>query len=90
MALGASHRQLARSIVVRGVRLAMLGAGVGLGLAVALTRVLQSLLFGTTPLDLPTYSAGIIVMMVMAALASYLPARRVTAVDPIAALRADV
>jgi putative ABC transport system permease protein len=67
------------------------GAGIVLGLigAAALTRVMASLLFGVSATDLVTFSAVPIVLAVIALLASYLPARRATRVDPIVALREE-
>jgi putative ABC transport system permease protein len=66
-------------------------AAVGLGLAVAAvaTRVLAAWLYGVTPLDVPTFAGCAALMMGIAALASYWPARRATKIDPIVALRAE-
>jgi ABC-type antimicrobial peptide transport system permease subunit len=89
MALGAQRVQLER--VVLGHVLALVGIGVALGLggAALLTRFMESLLFGVTALDSPTYVAVAAVIVVTGALAGYLPARRATRIDPIAALRAE-
>jgi ABC-type antimicrobial peptide transport system permease subunit len=65
------------------------GVAVGLGAAAALMRLMQTLLFGISPLDPVTFAAVPIVLVVAAALASYLPARRTAAVDPVVALRAE-
>jgi predicted permease len=89
VALGANEAQIRRSFVQHGVRLAGAGIGVGLLAAVALARFMQSALFGIGPVDGLTYSVVAIVMFLTAALASYVPARRATLLDPIEALRAD-
>ena len=74
-------------IVRRGVLLALIGVAVGLAVAVAATRVLASLLFGVTPHDALTYAGVAIALLVVAATASLLPARRAAQVDPLIALR---
>ena len=61
----------------------------GLGAAVGLTRLMSSLLFGISPLDPPTFVAVSLLLMTAAVLASYLPARRAAAVNPVEALRAE-
>ena len=66
-----------------GVLLATLGIALGLAGAAATTRWLQSLLFGVAPLDLTTFAAVSLAFGAVAALASYVPARRATKVDPI-------
>ena len=89
MAVGARDGQVA-VLFVRQVML-LVAAGVGLGLAGAagLTRLMESLLFGVTALDPLTYVAGAVTLLVAAALAGYFPARRVTRVDPMQALRQE-
>jgi predicted permease len=89
MALGAQRAQLKR--VVLGNVLALVAAGVALGLggAALLTRLMESQLFGVTALDPATYGAVAAVLIVTGALAGYLPARRATRIDPMAALRAE-
>jgi len=69
--------------------LTCIGTVVGLGAAAALMRLMQSLLFGISPLDAVTFTAVPVVLVAAAALASYLPARRTTAIDPVDALRAE-
>jgi ABC-type antimicrobial peptide transport system permease subunit len=88
-ALGAPPAGLSRMFVRQGLRLAGIGAAIGLLAAAALTRLMSSLLFGVKPLDPLTYAAVSAVLMLAAALASYFPARRATAIDPIEALRTE-
>ncbi len=89
IALGASSAAVRRMVVWRG--LLMAGAGVALGVAGAalLTRFMSTLLFGITPTDPVTYAGVAVSLIGAAALASYLPARRATRVDPIVALRTE-
>ncbi len=75
--------------VREGLFLATIGAAVGLLAAAGLTRLMSSLLFKTTALDPITYGAVALLLILAAALASYIPARRATAVDPVVALRCD-
>jgi predicted permease len=89
VALGAPPGAVTRMFVRRGVVLT--GAGIVLGLvsAVALTRVMSSLLFGISPLDPLTYVVVSLLLVAAAAAASYIPARKASAVDPVTALRAS-
>ncbi len=89
LALGAPQRELKTMFVRSGLILSGIGTGIGLIAAVGLTRLMKSLLFGIGPLDPLTYAAVPVVMVAAAALASYLPARRAAAVDPVEALRAE-
>ena len=65
------------------------GVAIGLGTAAALMQLMKSLLFGISPLDPFTYIAVPLILAIAAALASYLPARRAAAIDPVEALRAE-
>jgi ABC-type antimicrobial peptide transport system permease subunit len=89
MALGANQRGLVWMFVRSALLLAAAGTAVGLCAAAALVRLMQTLLFGIRPLDPVTFTAVPVALVAAAALASYLPARRTTAVDPVEALRAD-
>jgi putative ABC transport system permease protein len=89
IALGAQAAGVQRLFVRHGLLLAGVGAVLGLTAAVGLTRLMKSLLFGTTPLDPATYGAVTLVLVAAAALASYFPARRATRVDPVEALRVE-
>jgi ABC-type lipoprotein release transport system permease subunit len=75
--------------VRQGLALTAVGAGVGLVTAVALTQWMSSLLFGVERLDPPTYGAVLAVLAMAAAMASYVPARRAAAVDPVETLTAE-
>jgi predicted permease len=86
-ALGAGPQQLRRMFVSHAFVLASVGVAAGLAGAVAVTRLMSSLLFGVTPLDPPTFIAASALLTLAAALASYVPARRASKVDPMVALR---
>ncbi len=87
MALGAQRRDVIRLILGQGLRLVSAGVALGLVAALALGRLIESLLFGTRPVDLGTFAAVLVVIGVLGLVASYLPARRATKVDPMVALR---
>ena len=87
MALGASQRGILGMIVRQGLELAAAGIVLGLLGAVALTRVMSTLLFGVTATDVVTFAVVPLILTCIAATACYLPARRATYVDPVIALR---
>ena len=87
VALGAEGSDILTLIVRRGLMLTLIGVGTGLLIALVLTRALKSLLFGVSATDPLTFSVIASVLIVVALLASYFPARRATKVDPIVALR---
>jgi predicted permease len=89
MALGAKKSELVWMFVRSALVLTGVGMAIGLGAAAALMRLMRTLLFGISPLDPVTFIAVPITLVAAAALASYLPARRTTAVDPVEALRAE-
>jgi putative ABC transport system permease protein len=89
MALGAQPAGLQGMFVRQGLLLVGLGAALGLAAATGLTRLMSSLLFKTTALDPVTYAAVSGLLILAAALASYLPARRASTVDPVEALRTE-
>jgi putative ABC transport system permease protein len=89
IALGARPESILQMVLRQGMLLAVLGVGIGIAGAVALTGLLKSLLFEVPPTDVLTFSGVGLTLLVAAALASYLPARRAAAVDPNVALRAD-
>jgi predicted permease len=89
VALGAEPGALRRLFVRYGLALAGAGTAIGLVAAAGLTRLMKSVLFGISPTDPLTYTAVPLVLVAAAVLASYLPARRAAAVDPVETLRAE-
>jgi predicted permease len=89
LALGARAEELRTLVVRQGMRLALWGCILGIAGALAGTRVLRSLLFEVSPTDPATFVVVVGVILATAALASYLPARRASRVDPVHALRAE-
>jgi ABC-type antimicrobial peptide transport system permease subunit len=89
IALGAQNAAIKRLLLGQVLGLVGIGVALGLGGAAALTRFMESLLFGVRALDLETYALGAVALLAAAALAAYLPARRATRVDPMEALKAE-
>ncbi len=89
MALGASQGRIVWDVLGFGLRLAAIGLAIGLAAAFAATRLLSSLLYGVRPTDAITFVVVSLVLLTVALVASYLPARRATRVDPLTALRYD-
>ena len=87
MALGAQRRDVLKLVVGKGMALAIIGTAIGLVASLALTRVMRSLLFEVTPTDWLTFLISSMVLLLVAVLACYIPARRATKVDPLIALR---
>ena len=86
-ALGATERSLLRLILDRGVRLTLIGLAIGVGGAIGLTRLMATLLFGVGARDPLTMVTVGVILAGVAIMASYVPARRATRVDPVVALR---
>jgi len=87
VALGANQTQILRLVVVRGLLTSLVGAAIGLAAALQLTRALSGMLYGVTATD-PLVFAGVPLLLVAVSIvASYLPARKATRIDPLVALR---
>ena len=87
MALGAARADVQRLVLGQALRLTLLGAGIGLALAFALTRFMQSQLFGIRADDPPTFAGVTLILALSAALAAWLSTARAVRVDPVVALR---
>ena len=89
MALGARAADIIRDVLAQGGRFAMIGIGIGIVLAAGLAQLLKGLLLGVSPFDPITYAAVAGLLVAICLLASFVPARRATMVDPLIALRAE-
>jgi ABC-type antimicrobial peptide transport system permease subunit len=89
MALGAERQVVTKLVVGQGLRLAVLGVGIGIIGSIAGARVIQNQLFGVSAFDAPTIAGMAAVLLAASMLASYLPARRAMRVDPVMALRPE-
>jgi ABC-type antimicrobial peptide transport system permease subunit len=89
MALGAKPRNVLTILIWQGFRLVLIGLGLGLAAAFAITRVLSSVLYGVKATDLLTFGGVSLLLAGVALLASYIPARRAASIEPMQALRAE-
>jgi len=87
MAIGARPRDVFKMVLGQGMKLALIGVAVGLGIAFALTRLMETMLFGVEPTDKLTFAAISVMLITVALLACYLPGRRATKVEPTISLR---
>jgi len=87
LALGAEPKDVLRVVMGQGARLALAGAAIGTVAALGLTRLMSSLLYGVSATDPGTFAVVSLILAAVAFVASYIPARKATRVDPIAALR---
>jgi len=89
IALGAEARHVVRMVVGRGLALTAVGAVFGLGLAALVTRFARSFLFEVSPMDVSVFASMAVAIIAVATLATWMPARRASGVDPMVALRHD-
>jgi len=89
VALGASRNDILRMIMMRGLTLACAGIALGAAVAIPLALSMRSLLFGVAPLDALTLAASAAALALVAAAASYIPARRALSIEPVSALRLE-
>jgi predicted permease len=90
MAMGAAKVDVSRMVLLQGLRLALLGVVIGVIAAAGLTRMMAALLYGVSPLDPITFAGVAALLASVAVVASWIPARRAAAVDPMEALRAEL
>jgi ABC-type antimicrobial peptide transport system permease subunit len=89
MALGASAGHIGRGVLLATLRVTLWGIGAGLAASLAVARLIGSLLYGTSPWDVPTYAAMAAAFLTVALISGYLPARRAARIDPMVALRSS-
>jgi putative ABC transport system permease protein len=89
MAIGAERRDVLALVIGGGLKLALLGIAIGLAGALALSRLIETMLFDVRPFDPPSYAATAALLLVIAAFACYMPARRAMKIDPIIAIRQE-
>jgi predicted permease len=87
MAIGASAGQIAREILLKTLRLVLVGIALGTLTSLALARLIASMLFATSPWDATTYGAMVLLLIAVALVSGYLPARRASGIEPMSALR---
>ena len=87
MALGAGRYEVLRLVLGQGAKMALLGVALGFAAAMGLTRLMSDMLYGVSATDPLTFTAVAILLILVALMACYIPARRATKVDPIVALR---
>ena len=89
MALGAAQSSVLKLTILRGLKLASIGAAIGVGGIFASTTVIRSMLYGASPVDIPTMIGGVLALIGVSVLASIVPAQRAARVSPVTALRSE-
>ncbi len=89
LALGASHADIRAMVLGRGLTLAAIGLLIGLGAAIPVSRVLSGLLYEIRPTDVPTFTAVVLFLGAVGCIATWIPARRATRIDPMVSLRSE-
>ena len=89
MALGAAQQDVIKLVVKQAMTLALIGSACGLVAAIVLTRMMSKLLYGVRPADPLTFLGVALIIGAVALVASYIPARRATQIDPVTALRCE-
>jgi putative ABC transport system permease protein len=89
VALGAQRRDVVGLVLAEGGRLAVIGVAIGVGGAILLTRLIRTLLYEVTPTDAQVFVGVSLGLAAVALVASYVPARRATRIDPVVAMRPD-
>jgi len=89
MALGAEREQILRLVLIDGLRPALLGLGIGIAVSLGVTRLISSVLYGTSPLDASVFLSVIATLLLSATGACLLPAWRAARINPMCALRAE-
>jgi ABC-type antimicrobial peptide transport system permease subunit len=89
MALGARTRDVSRLVILEGMALALIGVAIGLAASLALTRLMESLLFEVSTTDQTTFAGVAALLIAVSVLACWIPARRASRVDPMVALRCE-
>jgi ABC-type antimicrobial peptide transport system permease subunit len=89
MALGSSQGRVQLGVIARTLKLALIGIAVGIVASFGIAALIASLLFGTAPTDPVTFAGMILLLVAVAFIAGYLPARRASRIDPIVALRCN-
>jgi len=87
MALGATRERVQAGVLVKTLRMALVGMGAGIVASLLVAKAIRSLLYGTQPTDVATFAGMLVLLTVVALLAGYLPARRASRIDPVTALR---
>jgi ABC-type antimicrobial peptide transport system permease subunit len=89
MALGADSGRILRTVLKEGALLGAVGVVIGVSGGAGLTRLIKSILFGIEPLDMRTFATAVLLLFGLTLIASWIPARRATRIDPTVALRHD-